>query len=236
MSYTAWPATSDIDVRLSALGITPRSSVDATQKQQRIDAVLATVNRVTRRTWIPVTETRFFDGSGVGVQELDEFISITAAGILYGVNSTAVDLTGAVVVEAEAGLPNTRIALSRTALPGWVGAWFDRFPAGRRNISVTASWGYGSTIPADLWDAVADEAALRVGEPALFNPGTQRGTGTQAAYRGRLVRWKNDTVSQEYDTTQLSDGTRGTKRFAAALSLHTRPLGPRLRRWRAPMI
>lgn len=229
--YTAWPTLADVASKLSALGVTLRATADNDYRQSVIDGVRDEVTRRTRRTWAPTTATRYFDGSGTGAQELDEFISLTNVSLLYGTNSTLIDLTAAVVVLTDEQLPNTRIALSRSPLPGWVGAWWDRFPQGRSNIGVTASWGYGATIPVDLWTAARDEAAIRLAEEALFVPG-QNAAGVTT---GRLAKWKNDQVSQEYEPVDL-DGTRVSKQFARAVRFYTRPLGARLRRYRAPMI
>jgi hypothetical protein len=230
-NYAAWPLIADVNAKLSALGVTLRATVDDPYRQSIIDGVAEEITRSTRRTWVAVSETRTFDGSGTGEQELNEFVSLTNVSLLYATNSTLIDLTTGVVVLKEANLPQTRIALSRSPLPGWTGAWSDQFPQGRGNISVTASWGYGATIPVNLWTAARDEMAVRLAEEALFVPG-QNSAGIAT---GRLTQWKNDTVSQTYEMVDL-DGMRVTKRYADAVKFYTRPLGSRLRRFRAPMI
>lgn len=233
--YAAWPDTDDLDARLVAAGVVLREDVTDEQKQAKLDAVVATVLRETRREFVTSTETRYFDGSGTPEMDIDEFTEIDTVNTVWGESSMELPTVTAL---PEDGLPNTRIVLFRGGIPGVFLGWpLDRFPTGRGNIAVTATWGYGATIPADLWEAVAVEAAAQLADEAGF-AGTSTSGGSAA---GALVAWREGNSSATYQGTVGNDSRSSSQvgwhgAFMAAVRRYSRGGTRQARKLRPVMI
>lgn len=235
-NYLNWPGTDHLDDILAGAGVTLRAEVTIERKQALIDAVAAQVTRETRVQFVASPGVRYFDGTGTPEMDIDEFISFSLVRSLWG-STGALSLTS-VIALPEDGLPNTRIALFRGGLPTLGGYLVDRFPVGRGNIEVTGTWGYASTIPADLWEAVAQEAAARLVDETGFTLITSDGAVTS---QGPLISWRQGDVSKTWGSSSSSDRRTSTNlgwhdAFRAALARYTRSGARQLRQLRPVMI
>jgi hypothetical protein len=156
---TAWPEVTDVASIVSAMGVTMRTAISTAIQTNILNACISNFNARTRRTWLPVTETRYFNGSDSGMIEVDEYTEISTVEIIgwYGITSGMV--IDSIVEVDRANYPKTKIQIYRNSLPGLYRVWVDRFPAGRSNIKITADWGYATTVPDDVWWGVAYQAA-----------------------------------------------------------------------------
>lgn len=234
MIYTAWPIAADVTARLVSAGVTPRASGQAAvdRAQSALDAVIAEVARVTRRQFVcdqaPVR--RLFDGTGTAEEEIDELVEFVSAAALGYQSWPGFDLANIVAVH-EQGLPCSRLIRGQGSVPAWpteaalvpIPAVF---PAGRRNIAVTARWGYAETIPADLWDAVLCGATLRLAREATLS---------QDASGGIIAEWQEGDERTRY----APDGAKAlgwADAFDCAVARYKRSTGRRARNLHARMV
>jgi len=122
----------------------------------------------------------------------------------------------------------TRLVLARGSVPAWqteavLYPQYTIFPAGRQNMLILARWGYGDTIPADLWEAVCGEIAIRATRETLFTP------------QGRVSKEVYGDESRTY-SLPAADATGWHSAYEDALKAYKRPQGRRLRRLRGPML
>lgn len=227
IDYTAWPALTDVQARLTAAAITLRTPADESRQQAAIDAVIGEVLRRTQRQWRPgpAGETRYYDGSGSPEQEVDEMISLAGVSIVAYDQSPVYELTDALLT-FEQGKPSTRITVSRGTITTYAGgsllpyAW--HFPAGRQNVCVTGQFGFAPAIPADLWEAVCGEMATRLAREATFFQSGQVNFNKAGDEEQRFAIKSVDTV------------WHGA--FEKMVALYKRRMGRRLRNLRPPML
>lgn len=223
--YTAWPVEDDVYALLDQVGLNPtgdrRPDPDITSRL--LAAVAAEITRRTHRQFVAASATRYFDGSGTGEQEVDEIITLASAGIV-GLDGTAsLELTNA-RLRTDNTYPNTIIEIFQTSLPALGFGTVNRFPQGRQNIEVTGTWGYGATIPADLWEAAAQEVAGRTAAQLLFQGD------------GRLSEWQEADVREKYLLQLPGEAAGWHGYFEDRVKAYTRPVDRNIRRWKAPMI
>ena len=235
--YSAWPTVADIADRLAETGysLTPAASA---RVATTLLAVEREVLRQTQRQFVAdsVASARVFDGSGTAELEIDELVELIGVAVIGGFGLTGYDL-GSVQPIYEFPKPTTRLVTVRGSLPGLlesVGAasLFWVFPAGRQNVQVTAKWGYGSTIPVDLWDAVAGEVALRLLRPQVFGGG-RVASGEAAGLQ--IVEEAYGDERRKYKQADHAD-LGWHEEFEAALKRYKRPQGRRLRQLRGAML
>lgn len=232
-TYTAWPHGGDVIRAIQAAGITLRPGVVRVEDvTSALGAVIDRVGRETMRQWIPASGTRYFDGSGSPELEIDEFTSLTSVKYLGWIGQLPVVQLSDVITVDEQSKPRSRILLHRGAAGHR--CWGGVFPAGARNIEVTATWGYGATIPRDLWEAVRDGAAAQLAADALFAPGYNADAGI---HTGRLIRWREGVLAEDYDQGTLTEYVQHShRRLAVAIHRYRRPVGRQLRRARVGLI
>jgi hypothetical protein len=106
--------------------------------QEFIDAVTSYIERYTGRTFTYDAEAeataKTYDGTDTGELFIDDALEVTEVKI----NDTVLDESDYVLYPANR-LPKTRIILP-----------YKNFYRGAQNIAVTAKWGYGEAVPADL--------------------------------------------------------------------------------------
>lgn len=107
--------------------------------EEYIEAVTAFIERYTGRKFTAVTEEteaepRIYDGTGNSELFIDDAVEITE-----------VKINDTVLEDADFRLyPANRLPKTRIILP------YKKFYEGAQNITITAKWGYGENIPADL--------------------------------------------------------------------------------------
>ena len=215
--------------RLAVAGMTLRRPLFTDRLTPMIAAVIAEVAQRTQRQFVPgdSAEIRYYNGTGSAEQEVDEMVSLTSVGVI-GLSLLPVYTLNDASLVFEQGRPRTRIVVAHGSVPAMTSEgvflpypWY--FPAGRQNIAVTGTFGYGPTIPADLWEAACGEMASRLAGEIIFTPA------------GRLAEWAQAGVSEKYSL--LPHTAIGWHEvFEAKMTLYKRPSGRRLRNLRSKMM
>lgn len=221
IDYTKWPIETDVTDRLTSAGITPRSVGRITSA---LNGVIRHVATQTRRQFVAgaPNETRYYDGSGgVELEIPDDLILLTGATILSFVGTLNPFTVTSPFLIQEQGLPRNRILLYQGSAPVSLGIFLNRWPEGYKNIGITGTFGYGATIPEDLWEDVADEAAARIIEEA------------RSGARGFIVEKREGDNATKWQMDDIVPNTH--RRFRKTVKSYTRPIGVRLRRQRVPI-
>lgn len=213
VDYTDWPKAKDVKDKLSAVGATLPNDLTEEYLQRQIDAVIEDIEKTCRRQFkaSPEAEERAFDGSGTGELEIDEYISIESIRIL-GWFGTVTGFALSRWYEPQRNkFPKSRIQIYQGSLPALMRVWIDRFPEGRSNIVVKAVWGYGPKIPADLWEAVASEAAHRIVSELVFSTS------------GWLTEWQEADVAERRELIEPKKLLTWHKQYLRALRRYRKP-------------
>lgn len=233
--YTDFPTETDV----VELVLTMPSMADTEAKKKLVTllaplvvtAVTQHIIKETHRRFVltrdgagaAVDETRYFDGSGTGIQTVDEIVTLTSVSLVGWAGATPATLSN-VYLEDDATYPKTRIAVYQGSLPG-AGLYLSAFPQGRKNVKVVGVWGYASTVPADLWLAHLQECAARVAADVLFNPSGRRKSYSVA-----------DAISETYLVQLPGEASGWHARFCDRVKAYTSPNVSCVGMRRAPMI
>lgn len=210
-TYTAWPTIDDVYTLASSIQNVDPTKLDYRLSQGVLDAVSRDIQQKTRRQFIAATATRNFNGSGTGVLDVDEFVSVSAVTILGYTAATPLTLTNW-YAEDDNLYPKTRIDIYQGGPAAMGIGYYTAFPKGRMNIGVTANWGYASTIPADLWMAHAEESAARLCALVIVNP------------TGRLKSWREgDATSESYELDLPGDVAGWHNRYLSTVYGYVSP-------------
>jgi hypothetical protein len=230
-NYTNWPATDDIQIVLDSLGASLALSAPELDLriQQVTDQVAGEVARCTLRQFVAdiADTTRTYDGNGTAEIEIDEFVSFTSATAI-GLQADPGFALDNVLPVVEQNKPMTRLQRGVGSLPAFpVAAVYQPvptiFPAGRSNIQVVATFGFATTIPKDLWQAVCGEIARRLVSESVF-----------AMSQGRTELKEGDIGTSWGQSSALSIEFAAS--YKATVKLYSRPSGRRLRNVRSRMI
>lgn len=110
----------------------------------------------TGRQFVPVTETRLFDGTGYRELMVDDIVPGTA--LTVSVFDSA--LSNVALKEPVRGKGHNVLSLS----PGdyWAGGLGPYgFTRGSQNVAVAATWGFAALVPDDVYEAIRCETAYR---------------------------------------------------------------------------
>lgn len=214
IDYTVWPTVSLVQAKVKGIGFTLASDVDTDYVQQIIDSTVAEIEQECRRTFVGVTETRYFNGSGRGEQVVDEYIDITAVRILGYFGSVAgMSLTDWWEPQTSKH-PKTRIQIYQGSQPTMTRIYIGSFPFGRSNIEVTGTWGYGASIPANIWGAVLDYSACILAAENMYADGT-----------GFKTMWKEADVMEQLIVLDPKKFLPHMKRVRTAIKQYRKPTG-----------
>lgn len=220
IDYTVWPTVAQVQAKAKGLGLEIAEDMDMDYVQQVVDSVVAEIEQECRRNFVGVVETRYFDGSGRGEQEVDEYIDITAVEILGYFGSVAgMSLTDWWEPETKKH-PKTRIQIYQGSQPTMTRIYVGSFPFGRSNIKVTGTWGYAPTIPANIWGAVLDYAACVLAAESMYS---QSGGGFKAM-------WKEADVMEQVLLLDPRKFLPHMQRIRRAIKQYRKPTGKYLRR------
>jgi hypothetical protein len=133
-----------------------------------------------------------------------------------------------IVPVIEQNKPMTRLMRGVGSLPAFpVAAVYQPvptiFPSGRRNIQVTAVYGFAETIPADLWQAVCGEIGRRLVSEAVYGSSLGR------------IELKEGDIATTWGPSSTGSLDLAAQ-YKATVKIYTRPSGRRLRNLRARMI
>ena len=215
--YTAYPTSANLVTFMSSAGITLPSAVTSDIQTLKLNAAISLLEHKTGRAFAPTASTtRTFDGSGTGSMEIDEYIDITSI-LLYTLPSqSTVEMLNYVEVE--------RVPFARTKVQVLQGpanipyGWYTYFPAGRSNVAITATWGYGSSIPAAVWNAVLCQAAAEIVD------------GARASLNGALIGLKDLDQDFTWSDKLTSEVAGWRKAFVDTCATFRRPLSAVTRR------
>ena len=230
--YTQWPTVADIQQGLEAVNMALRVSDAEGYIGRKRDAVIREVEHFTKRQFIAEADTRTYDGSGAAELEIDECIEITGVVMLGLTSDPGFTLADFTLVE-EQGKPQTRLVLGQGSMPAWSteGTWTpfrQVFHAGRQNVQVTGTFGYGATIPVDLWEAAAEEITGRLMRERYFE------------VDGRVEEIKSDKFSKRVSfgrgVGSDLEAIGHSERYRAALREYKRPAGKAIRKRTRRMI
>jgi hypothetical protein len=220
LTYTGWPAVSDLRALALSSNVTLPDAATDDLLQMRLDAAIQELTQRTHRQFLPDTEAseRRFDGSGTGEMLVDEYVEVDSI-TLYLVPSVGVtEITQFVEVDRST-YPKTRLQIYQGPANAPYG-WFTYFPQGRSNVAVTAKWGYGATIPADVWQGVLYKATA---EALDANRLTKQG----------LI----SSVRDDDQTVSFSDKQNGWREaFDSVCVRYNRPLRQTIGRKRPPLL
>lgn len=224
IDYTVWPTPTQVFNLLTSSGIVPTLTVGDDLAQLRIDAAVKTLSQKTGRRFLPVTESKNFDGSGSGLLTVDEFIygSITSITLYTLPAYSTINVIGYCEVIRDE-FPCTQIQILQGPANVLYG-WFSNWPQGRSNIEIAATWGYGTTIPEDVWEAVLYKAAADIFD------------ADKANVRGVHNSIKDDDVTINYGSALPSIITNWRAEWTRVLIDYKRPLRNFLRRNEVPLI
>lgn len=227
--YSKFPTQYDVLTRLKAAGITLKNDDLNTRMNFVLKDVPSEVFRRTMRQFEADKEDtyRVYDGSGTPEQETDEIISVTAVNIVGFQFQPGYTIYNPVLVQ-EQGKPSASIIIGQGQTPavsasGVFSQIMSIFPAGRQNIKVIGRFGYGETIPADLWNAVCGEMASRLTSESLF------------VQDGRLTSWEGGDEKITLSSPN-SNSIGWHETYENTVNLYKRPNGRRLRNLYPSMI
>lgn len=144
-----------------------------------IEAVTAYIERYTGRTFSYDAEAteKIYDGTGSSELFIDDAVEITEVKI----GDTVLDEDDFVLY------PSNRLPKTRIILP------YKKFYEGAQNITVTAKWGYGEAIPADL------EFAATVMVAGIINASNSHEGEVQSETIGQYSVTYKTGSTQEHD-------------------------------------
>jgi len=224
IDYTAWPTPTQVYDVITSANVTPTLSSSSELVQPYIDSVVNYLTKKTHRQFLAGSagEVRYFDGSGSGLQIIDEIVTLTAVEFLMYPQVAGINLVYYNVALTN-GYPTTMLQIFQGPANTNFG-YVTSFPPGRRNVKVTGTWGYASTIPPAVWMAVAKKAA-----------GLILNTNTMDA-QGQLKEWVDGDAKQVYDDGTISVQAGWDKEFEEVIKTFRRPLSEHHRRSRPELL
>lgn len=227
-TYTSWPSTTQLATLLAELGSTV--TVGADIGDAYLSASIARLERETQRQFISGSagEVRYYNGSGTGILLIDDYIDVSEVEFIdYNPALASFSLSGFYEIDRK-GFPKNKIYINQGAPTYILGGrnWSGKFPEGRANIKVTGQFGYGTSIPQDVWMAVLQNAGAMALNPKGVTPD------------GRIQAWSEADVSEKYGIGE--DGTpAGAAGWADALDRIIKsvkkPTSPRIQNRKAPL-
>ena len=124
----------------------------------------------TGRTFVPASDTRWYDGSGAPEQIVDDVVPSLPFTVVAGRYSSFSLSSGAYgsPVLRQPQEPGAGWNILTIPSGGWYAGYtgytgiYSRFPRGLQNIGLTATFGYAAQVPYDVWEAIRCEAAYRL--------------------------------------------------------------------------
>jgi hypothetical protein len=224
LDYTAWPTATQVYALLTASNITPGLSQSSDVATAIINGAAKEMERCTGRQFVAGSagESRFFDGSGTGMMVVDDYITITAVKFYWLPVTGILDINQAIGVTRK-GFANDRIQIIQGP-PNFAWQYITQFPLGRSNIEVVGTWGYGATIPYDVWEAVLYSTADRI---ANLN---------RLSAQGNVIEVKDDDVTLKYDGRTVGESAGWTNRIRDVAKNYKRSLRDHLARQEVGLI
>lgn len=223
IDYTAWPQISDVTALLGSTGIVVKAGLTADLKQLRLDAAVRKITRETHRQFIAgqPQEARDFDGTGTGIMEVDDYVSITDIQFFQFPLVATIDISTYFQI-SQSTFANNKIYILQGPANRSFG-YILNFPEGRANIKIVGTWGYGATIPEDVWEAVLYEATANIAD------------ANRLGTLGILDEIRDDDVTLKYSEKQISTISGWHGMFIAACERYKRGVRQAIRRNEVPL-
>jgi len=224
LPYTAWPTVAQVYDLLTGGNITPTLGQSSDVAQAMVNGAIREMGRKSGRQFLAGSagESRFFDGSGTGVQIVDDYIDVTAVKFYWLPSTGVIDITQFFEV-TRTPFANNRIQIVQGP-SNFAWSYITQFPQGRSNIEVVATWGYGSTIPQDVWETVLYASAARIADL------------NRLSAQGILTDIKDDDVTLKYDGRTIAESTGWQKQIESVAKGYRRSLRDHLARQDTPLI
>lgn len=113
----------------------------------------------TGRTFVAVTETRLYDGSGGPELTVDDIVPTLPYSVAFQPNIYAIPTAGVTLRHPQEPGAGWNVLVRSTA-DYWLGIGAGYIPRGTQNVAVTATFGV-VPVPSDVWEAIRCEAAYR---------------------------------------------------------------------------
>jgi hypothetical protein len=162
--YTNWPVAGDVTTMLASANITPGAGITSDIETLAINSAVTKFVQKTGREFLPTSAgtIRYYDGSGTGKMIIDDYISLTAIEFFQIPSSGTVSITNWLEVQ---NVPYAKNEVQILQGPANMAiGWWTYFPQGRGNIKITGTFGYGTSIPAAVWEAVLGQAAANLAD------------------------------------------------------------------------
>lgn len=221
--YTAWPTRTNLSAFLAGANVTAVLS-DTDMLDGLILSAAERITKATNYQWLAgeADEERFYDGSGTGLLQIDEYIDVSEVEFLIFPQATGVNVTSYVEVSRNL-VPKTLLQIYQGATHATYG-YLDRFPAGRSNVKVTGQFGYAASIPYDVWFAVLKKAAADVA--------TMSGLSAQ----GKVIDWTEGDVSERYSDKVVGEAAGWVAEFDMVCRKRRKPRSHRKRMATTPLV
>lgn len=224
VTYTAWPTVAQVSAFLTSANISPTLQTSDDLYQVHIDAASAEMGKRTQRQFVAGSagEVRYYDGSGDGMQPIDEFIDVSAVQFLMYPQVAGIDIQYW-YEPSRNGYPQDVLQIYQGPANTNYG-YVANFPLGRSNIKVTGQFGYAATIPAPVWMAVLKKAAASIAAANTLDA------------QGKMVSETDGDADHKYGGDMPGDTAGWLEDFEAAVKAYKRPLKTRRRRQKAALL
>ena len=185
-----WPSSSDLSSLLVSLF--PTAAFSDAANDILLGSAIREFKESTKRTWEPVTETRYFNGNGGEILVIDEYIEVTNVELVRvtPVNMTRVGSQWWEVSRSE--FPKTQLAIYQGGSSLVFGYPLREWPIGMENVKIDATWGYGCELPEDARLAILYKAASD-----MLNAASMR-VSDGGKVNGPMVKWTDGDISASY--------------------------------------
>lgn len=192
LSFSIYPTGGDLQLYLESLALTVPAALKLRLQSLQYAAVQEFEKQCDRIFLAPTaTAVRYFDPPTNVPHGSSNYLRVPD---LYSITSIVYTPTGGtattlVVNDDYMGYPHNAVALGRafTAVEifGW--RWMSPLaPSYRRSIAITGRWGYGTTLPPDVREAMLALGALKAWNAATFG------------VTGGLGSWSEGDVKEDY--------------------------------------
>ena len=230
--YTNYPSASNL-VEFAGI-VAPTLSTSTWAASEVCELALAsaaqTIEAQTGRQFTTVTENRYFDGSGTGAQVVDDYVSLSTDSngltevyvyVLPGMTSGGQLQLGYVQQVTEKNRPSNIIQIYQGPVQASY-IYYTEFPQGRSNVQVGATWGYGSTIPTDIFEATMALALDKIMSGARYST------------QGLVTAMKDGDADVTFSNNPWWEASGWDKRFNAIIKSYKRDITTMLARRKVP--
>ncbi len=190
--YTDWPLAADVVTMLTSANLTPGAGITTDIKTLVINSAVSTFVQETGREFKPTSAgvVRYYNGTGTGRMVIDDYVTITDISYIQIPSSSVVTISNWQEVDNTPFAKN-EVQIFRGPANMQLG-WWSYFPIGRSNIQITGTFGYGTSIPYAVWEAVLKQAAANIADAMRI---TTNGILTDLHDLDQDLKWSDKQIS-----------------------------------------